>query len=34
MKTFAYPADFRRPNDNVRFLETRLLIHRKAGWSR
>jgi uncharacterized repeat protein (TIGR03806 family) len=32
VKTFAYPADFRRPDDNVRFLETRLLIHRKAGW--
>jgi hypothetical protein len=23
VKTFAYPADFRRPNENVRFLETR-----------
>jgi uncharacterized repeat protein (TIGR03806 family) len=32
VKTFAYPADFRRPDENVRFLETRLLIHRKAGW--
>ena len=32
MKTFAYPADFRRPAENVRFLETRLLIHRKSGW--
>lgn len=32
VKTFAYPADFRRPAENVRFLETRLLIHRKSGW--
>jgi uncharacterized repeat protein (TIGR03806 family) len=33
VKTFAYPADFRRLGENVRFLETRLLIHRKAGWT-
>jgi len=33
VKTFAYPADFRRPEENVRFLETRLLIHRKGGWT-
>ena len=32
VKTFAYPADFRRPAENVRFLETRLLIHRTSGW--
>jgi len=32
VKTFAYPADFRQPDHNVRFLETRLLIHRKSGW--
>jgi uncharacterized repeat protein (TIGR03806 family) len=32
IKTFAYPADFRRPDENVRMLETRLLIHRHAGW--
>jgi uncharacterized repeat protein (TIGR03806 family) len=32
VKTFAYPADFRRPDEKVRFLETRLLIHRKSGW--
>lgn len=32
VKTFAYPADLRRPDDHVRYLETRLLIHRKAGW--
>ena len=33
IKTFGYPADFRRPNENVRKLETRLLIHRRSGWT-
>ncbi|THD77340.1 MAG: hypothetical protein E7812_15500 [Phenylobacterium sp.] len=33
VKTFAYPADFRRPDDKLRFVETRLLIHRKSGWT-
>ena len=33
VKTFAYPADFRRPADDIRFLETRLLIRKKAGWT-
>jgi uncharacterized repeat protein (TIGR03806 family) len=32
IKTFAYPADFRRPDEQVRLIETRLLIHRKRGW--
>ncbi|WP_369060735.1 SO2930 family diheme c-type cytochrome [Caulobacter sp. 73W] len=32
IKTFAYPADFRRPNDNIRFVETRLLIRKADGW--
>ncbi|MFI4965502.1 MAG: SO2930 family diheme c-type cytochrome [Caulobacterales bacterium] len=32
IKSFAYPADFRRPDDKVRLLETRLLIHRRRGW--
>jgi uncharacterized repeat protein (TIGR03806 family) len=32
IKTFAYPADFRRPDEKVRKLETRLLIHRRSGW--
>ncbi len=32
VKTFAYPADLRRPADDVRYLETRLLIRKKAGW--
>lgn len=32
VKTFAYPADFRQPNKDVRYLETRLLIRRASGW--
>jgi uncharacterized repeat protein (TIGR03806 family) len=32
VKTFAYPADFRAPTEKVRFIETRLLIHRADGW--
>ena len=32
IKTFAFAADMRRPTENVRFLETRLLIHRANGW--
>ncbi len=32
IKTFAYPADFRRPDEKIRALETRLLIHRRTGW--
>ena len=32
VKTFAYPVDFRSPNENVQLLETRLLIHQKSGW--
>ena len=32
VKTFAYPADFREPKEKVRFIETRLLIHRADGW--
>jgi uncharacterized repeat protein (TIGR03806 family) len=33
VKTFAYPADFRRPGENVRWIETRLLIRKRAGWT-
>ncbi|HEV7385580.1 MAG TPA: SO2930 family diheme c-type cytochrome [Phenylobacterium sp.] len=33
VKTFAYPADFRRPGEKVRKIETRLLIHRRGGWA-
>lgn len=32
VKTFAYPADFRQPDKAVRYIETRLLIHRASGW--
>ena len=32
VKTFAYAADMRAPTENVRFLETRLLIRRANGW--
>ena len=32
VKTFAYPADFRQPDEKVRLLETRLLIRRESGW--
>ncbi len=33
VKTFAYPADFRRPVEKVRYLETRLLIRKADGWT-
>src|SRR5690606_36223913 len=32
IKTFAFAADMRRPTENVRLLETRLLIRRADGW--
>lgn len=32
VKTFAYPADLRRPAENVRYVETRLLIRKPTGW--
>ncbi len=32
IKTFAFAADMRAPTENVRFLETRLLIRRAEGW--
>ena len=32
VKTFAYSADFRRPANDLRLLETRLLIRRSDGW--
>lgn len=32
VKTFAYPADFRRPDEKVRLIETRLLIRKSSGW--
>ncbi|PCI63885.1 MAG: hypothetical protein COB37_03825 [Kordiimonadales bacterium] len=33
VKTFAYPADFRKPQENIRLLETRLLIRQEKGWN-
>lgn len=32
VKTFAYPADFRAPDKDVRLVETRLLVRRATGW--
>ncbi|MBL8772318.1 MAG: hypothetical protein JNK30_13130 [Phenylobacterium sp.] len=32
VKTFAYPADLRRPDQQVRYLETRLLVRKADGW--
>jgi uncharacterized repeat protein (TIGR03806 family) len=32
IKSFGYPADFRKPSENIRILETRLLIRRTSGW--
>ena len=32
VKNFAYPADFRRPANAVRIIETRLLIRKASGW--
>jgi uncharacterized repeat protein (TIGR03806 family) len=32
IKTFAFAADMAHPEQNVRFLETRLLIHHANGW--
>ena len=31
-KTFAYPTDMREPGGRVDLLETRILLHQKAGW--
>ena len=32
VKTFAYPADFRDPDRDVRIVETRLLVRKTGGW--
>lgn len=32
IKNFYYPADFRKPKENWRIIETRLLVHRANGW--
>ncbi len=32
VKTFAYPADFRAPDRDIRLIETRLLLRQADGW--
>lgn len=32
IKNFYYPADFRKPAEKRRILETRLLVHEENGW--
>jgi uncharacterized repeat protein (TIGR03806 family) len=32
VKNFYYPADFSKPNENWRILETRLLVNETQGW--
>lgn len=32
IKSFYYPADFRKPEAERRIIETRLLVHRESGW--
>jgi uncharacterized repeat protein (TIGR03806 family) len=32
VKTFYYPADLRAPADNLRLIETRLLVRHRDGW--
>lgn len=32
IKSFGYPADLRKADEDVRMIETRLLIRRQAGW--
>lgn len=32
IKNFYYPADFRKPRENIRILETRLLIREEEEW--
>jgi uncharacterized repeat protein (TIGR03806 family) len=32
VKSFAFPADFRAPDKDVRVIETRLLVRRDTGW--
>lgn len=33
VKSFGYPADFRKPDDTIRVLETRLLVREEKGWA-
>ena len=32
IKNFFYPADFRKPAENIRVIETRLMVKRNGGW--
>ncbi len=32
VKSFGYPADLRKPDENVKIIETRLLLRRANGW--
>ncbi|MDP3898051.1 MAG: SO2930 family diheme c-type cytochrome [Mesorhizobium sp.] len=32
IKTFAFPADLRKPTENVRLIETRVLLRNATGW--
>lgn len=32
VKTFAFPADFRQPDRNLRLIETRVLLRQRDGW--
>ncbi len=32
VKSFGYPADFSKPDQDIQFIETRLLIHQQEGW--
>ncbi len=33
IKTFAFPADYRQPDKDVRLIETRVLLRGAAGWN-
>lgn len=33
IKTFAYPADVRKPDANIRLIETRVLLRQESGWN-
>ncbi|EOZ96896.1 hypothetical protein A33Q_2206 [Indibacter alkaliphilus LW1] len=32
IKSFYYPADFRKPDENIRMVETRLMVKRNGSW--
>ena len=32
VKTFAFSADYRKPGENVRLIETRVLLRQESGW--